>query len=90
MQAPQLRESVAPVYHVVGEPSGHLCWPSNIAHVPTPITGTHACCGPHPTPTAGAAQNRIIVPQVSGPGVGVPTGAHDPVGVGTNALTCTP
>ena len=90
-QAPQDRESLAPVFHVaLVMPAWQERTPSNIAHFAGAISGTHAWAPKQPVPTIGAAQNRIVDAQVTAPGVGAPCGVHAPFGVATNALACTP
>jgi|KBSSwiStaDraftv2_1062776.scaffolds.fasta_scaffold948822_1 hypothetical protein len=90
VQAPQVRESLAPVFHdddVV--PVQQARGPSNIAHFGDEPTGTQTPPR-QPAPTVGAAQKRIVDAQVTEPGLAVPCGAQDPVGGARNEVACTP
>jgi len=91
VHAPHVRESAAPVYHCAyAVPGWQVRWPSYIVHFGVEVVGTQTWLLPQPPPTLGAAQNLVVVAQVTGLGVGMPAATHAPERVGVNVVVCTP
>ena len=54
------------------------------------VSGAHTCPLLQPPPIVAAAQNRLVVVQVAGPGVAVPVGVQEPFTMGVNGPAATP